>query len=99
MSKEDARNGFGITSLKGLVEAVEALQLRVSRLENTVGDMLKEKAKTATPSNKAAFVMPYGKHKGLSFDEIEADDPQYLEWLAANVTNERILEALELWQA
>lgn len=37
----------------------------------------------------AETVMPFGKHKGLTFGEILEEDPTYLVWLEAEVTWDR----------
>lgn len=38
-----------------------------------------------TPERAAAWVMPFGKHRGLTLAEIGETDIGYLTWLVANV--------------
>lgn len=46
-------------------------------------------------------VMPFGKHKGLTFGEILDEDPSYLVWMEAEITwnSERLEEAFTIFMS
>jgi len=52
----------------------------------------------STLKQKAPFIMPFGKCKGMSFSEIEEDDPNYLDWIEENMDNDRIQRELLAWR-
>jgi len=45
--------------------------------------------------------IPFGKHRGQLLSVVFRDDPDYLEWLCANIRprGRRFAEALEFWSA
>jgi uncharacterized protein (DUF3820 family) len=46
-------------------------------------------------------IMPFGKHKGTSLDNIELQDPEYIEWMIKDssphswIRNDRLMNAIE----
>lgn len=41
------------------------------------------------------YVMPFGKHKGETLEEIFVEDPRYLEWCVENLDPCEALDAIE----
>jgi hypothetical protein len=111
MNKTGKRSeSYGVERIQSLVQSVEALQLRLSKVENTLGDLVidnqelrnelsnRDKISAKSPPKSKEFRMPFGKHKGMSFDEIEDEDENYLDWIEENMDNERIQEELAKWK-
>lgn len=46
-------------------------------------------------ASDSPFIMPFGKYKGRSLNEILCDDAGYIRWLAENCSNQRIREKAE----
>lgn len=55
---------------------------------NTPGCGNEDNLNHAEPAD--VFVMPFGKYKGETIAEIVASDPNYAEWAADNIENEKI---------
>jgi formylmethanofuran dehydrogenase subunit B len=52
-------------------------------------------AQHANLAHRAPFIMPFGKYKGRSVDEIVDEDSGYARWAAQNLENENIRQIFE----
>jgi exodeoxyribonuclease X len=69
------------------------LLLYMGRLAKwTMGEM-----RTISNSPSLMKAIRFGKHKGLSFEEIAKVDPGYLRWLSSNSDDEDILFTIKHW--
>lgn len=69
------------------------LLLYMGRLAKwTMGEM-----RTISNSPSLMKAIRFGKHKGLSFEEIAKVDPRYLRWLSSNSDDEDILFTIKHW--
>ena len=46
------------------------------------------------PSDAAVYVMPFGKHRGLTLLQIAQQDPTYLDWAADNIRDPVVRDVL-----
>jgi len=51
-----------------------------------------------TPSEAGAYIMPFGKHKGCTLDDILEDDPSYINWMIEEDIKFQDPRGTEAWE-
>lgn len=73
----------------------------MKNIENEFGfQSIHEAAKRVNQSENAGnFIMPFGKYRGMSLDDIYCENPDYLEWIKDNFEDGWIQEKVKqyLW--
>ena len=56
--------------------------------------MVQTREELMKPSDAAAYVMPFGKHRGLTLLQIAQQDPTYLDWASDNIRDPVVRDVL-----